>query len=165
MGVRSPFGYVDYEAQMGNLFRAIMTDLCATCHTNRDYEKGCQGCPAGTLLFACKAYILDAEERDKTFKLYASEEWQERKRQRGISEENIAKERQRDLAMAKEYQPESRALRAMKEAMRPLKPRPYIEHGGEPPLTLDIFKRYLGDYIAASRQHLEKQLGKQRGNS
>ena len=160
MGVHSPFEYVGYEGQMGDLFVSIMTTLCATCHTNRDYEQGCQGCPAGTLLFACKAYILDAEERDKTYTLYASKEWQDSKRQRGIAEKTIQKERERDLAMAQEYQPEGQALRAMKKAIRPLKPQPYMEHRGDaPPLTLDTFKRYLGDYIVARRQHLEKLFG------
>jgi hypothetical protein len=126
MGLHSPFGYVNYETQMANLFFHVLDKLCAHCHTNRDYQEGCRGCPAGNLVFECKEYILCAIESDKQFELYASEEWAKRA-VRKASPEGQAKDRE----MAQDYKPECDFLRAMKQKIKRITPHPlfYVRGG------------------------------------
>lgn len=121
MGLRSPFGYVDYEVPLSRLLIDIMDNLCAHCHTDRDYEKGCRGCPAGCFLYVVRDYILTAEESDKRFELYASDEWTQRANRKPSEEE-----RQKDLNMADDYRPECDILRSMKSKIKRLKPRPFF---------------------------------------
>lgn len=129
MGLHSPFNYVNYEVQMAELFIDILDKLCAHCHTNDDYEKGCHGCLAGALAFECKDYIITAEEEDKHFELYASEEWAKR-REANKMPIPTQEEREQDLTIAQRYKPKSEILRAMKRTIKSITPHPffYVRH-------------------------------------
>lgn len=126
MGIHSPFNYVGYEWQMPKLACDILELLCHPCHTNDDYENGCHGCPAGILFFACKEYVLEANEADKDFDLYASEKWQGKKSRRDSPEE-IAQWQK----MSAHYKPEAKAIRKLKRLFKKLEPKPYIQVGLE----------------------------------
>jgi hypothetical protein len=128
MGLHSPFGYVGYEWQMPKLACDILELLCQPCHTNQDYEKGCHGCPAGTLFFACKEYVLESAEEDKHFAKYASEEWQNKRGKHRDSPEGIAQWRR----MSEHYKPESIAIRKLKRLFKKLEPNPYMQDRGHP---------------------------------
>jgi len=129
MGLHSPFGYVGYEVQLAELFIDILDKLCAHCHTNDDYRRGCRECPAGNLALECRDYILNAVEEDKHHEFYLSEKWAKRKEEMGHpkpTEDDLA----RDQYFAGEYKPECEVLRAMKEKIKGITPHPffYVRH-------------------------------------
>ena len=64
MGLRSPFDYVGYEVACGETIIYLLDTFCHGCHTNEDYDDGCNGCPAGQLIYKCKDYLKDAYESD-----------------------------------------------------------------------------------------------------
>lgn len=132
MGLHSPFGYVDREVEMAELLIAVLNRLCKGCHTNADYDQGCRGCPAGGLFFACKEYILMAEEGDKHHAVYASEEHLQRQRERGLSEEQLQARREMALRLAADYEPECDAVRAMKAQLVEIESCPYLQRRHEP---------------------------------
>jgi hypothetical protein len=118
-----------YEVAMAELFIDILDKLCAHCHTNEDYRKGCRECPAGNLAFECRDYVLNAIEEDKHHELYLSKEWIKRKEEMGHprpTEEELTKERY----FVQEYKPECEVLRAMKKKIKGITPHPffYVRH-------------------------------------
>ena len=125
MGLHSPFGYVDYEVPMAELLIDILDKLCAHCHTNNDYCKGCAECPAGNLVFECKSYVLGAEEEDKHYELYTSAEWQN-KRKELYGKEDPPEEVERWRKLADKCRPESEVLRAMKRKVEGITPHPFF---------------------------------------
>lgn len=129
MGLHSPFGYVGYEVTFADILVNIIDKLCAHCHTNDDYRKGCRECPAGQLLSECKDYLLSYDESDKRFDLYASEEWAIRRKEPYNKEDP---RRQKDAEMAQDYKPECEVLRAMKAKLKRINPHPfYFVKGGK----------------------------------
>lgn len=154
MGLRSPFGYVNYEVQMSELFINILDKLCAHCHTNDDYgKKGCHGCPAGNLAFECRDYILTAVEEDTHYGLYASAEWQA-KRKKLYGKEDPPEEIERWRAMAEEHRGESEILRAMKAKAKQLAPHPffYVRHHRKYPYERP---KALSDFIELAEKFKE----------
>ena len=162
MGLHSPFSYVDYEVPLAELFIAILDKLCAHCHTNKDYERGCRGCPAGNLLYECKDYLLTAEESDKRFELYASDEWAKRRAENNLpvpSEE----ERARDLEMADAYRPECDTLRAMKARIKRITPHSFFyvrdsKRGHRRPKSLSEFVE-LAECLSKAREYRLRKWG------
>jgi hypothetical protein len=161
MGLRSPFDYVNYEVSMAELLVGILDKLCAHCHTNRDYQEGCRSCPAGVLAFACRDYILGAEESDKRFELYASDGWQaNRKEHYGHTDslDEIAKNRE----IAQDYKPECEVLRAMKQRIKGIQSHPffYVRHHRkypyERPKALSDFVGLLDRYRELRKSRLER---------
>ena len=156
MGLHSPFGYVDYEVPLAQLLISILDKLCAHCHTDKDYDNGCRGCPAGNLVFECKEYILSSGESDKRFELYASDEWAQRAVRKPSEEE-----RQKDLEMAEDYRPECDILRAMKSKIKRIKPHPFFYvHGGKGghrrPKVLNDFAELVDSYGKKREYRLRK---------
>jgi len=151
MGLHSPFGYVDYEVAMAELFIDILDKLCAHCHTNDDYSKGCHECSAGNLAFECRDYILTAEEEDKHHELYVSEEWLERRRELGYLEQT-EEERKRELKFAEEYKPECEVLRALKVKIEHITPHPffYVRHHQKYPYERP---KALADFIEMTEKY------------
>jgi len=138
MGLHSPFGYVNYEVPMAELFIDILDKLCAHCHTNDDYRRGCTNddyrrgcreCPAGNLAFECRDYILNAEEEDKHYDLYTSDEWQN-KRKEMYGKPDPPEEIEKWRKLADEHCAESNVLRAMKAKIKRITPHPffYVRH-------------------------------------
>ena len=162
MGLRAPFEYVGYEYKMAVLFHTVLDNLCAHCNTNRDYQEGCKSCPAGILIFACRDYILNAQEEDKHFELYTTEEWIAGHRARGYSEERIEAEKQRDLEAVADYKAESNILREIKQCIRGITPHPffYIQYskkrGYERPKRLVKFMNLMGQYRELMCERLRK---------
>jgi len=68
MGIHSPFGYVGYEKKFLKTFINLLDDFCSRCHTDRDFHKGCRGCPVGNLIYEAKEYLLNAYESDTFLK-------------------------------------------------------------------------------------------------
>jgi len=64
MGLHSPFGYVGYVYQFGTTIVDMLDRFCSECHTNRDYNEDCGGCPVGNLILSSKDYISDYYIRD-----------------------------------------------------------------------------------------------------
>ena len=123
MGLRAPFDYVGYDVQFAEIMLKLLDDLCGGCHTNRDYDKGCHGCPAGQLIYACRNYLLEAHESDKNYLLYASEEWQA-KRKELYGREDPPEERDQNRRMAVLVKPECDIIRAIKVAVALIEPHP-----------------------------------------
>ena len=132
MGLQSPFGYVGYETIMAELFTTLLGKLCAHCHTNDGYGEGCKECPAGNLIYECREYILSAEENDRRFEHYASDEWARIRIKNGMSPPT-EEERQMDLKYAQDYKAECEILRAMKRKIEEIEPHPlfYIKSADE----------------------------------
>jgi hypothetical protein len=126
MSLRAPFGYVGYEYKMAMLLATILDKLCSHCHTNDDYQDGCKSCPAGVLIFACREYVIDAQEEDRHHGLYASEEWLEKQRARGMSENAIQSAKAKELEFVADYTPECDVLREMKVCIKGIKPHPFF---------------------------------------
>lgn len=151
MGLHSPFGYVDYEVAFAELLITILDKLCAHCHTNQDYYNRCRGCPAGQLAFECRTYVLDAQEEDKHFELYTSEEWQAR-REKQYGHRDPPEEIESWRRMAEDYKPESEILRQMKKKVKELIPHPffYVRHHRrypyERPKSLEDFDMLVKEY-------------------
>jgi hypothetical protein len=135
MGLRSPFDYVGYEYKMAMLFITILDNLCSHCHTNTDYDDGCKGCPAGVSLFAYRDYVLNAQEEDKHHALYASDEWLEKQRARGLSEGLVQTARAKELDFVADYTPECEVLRKMKRCIKEITPHPlfYVQYSKSRP--------------------------------
>jgi len=159
MGLHSPFGYVNYEIPLAELFADCLDKLCAHCHTNEDYNAGCHGCPAGQLIYACREYILSAGESDKRFELYASDEWAGKQKQI-YGKENPPELRQKDREMAQDYKPECEILRAIKAKIRKITPHPFFYVRGKGrhrrPKALKDFKVLVAEY----RRLYNERLGK-----
>lgn len=130
MGIHSPFDYVGYEWQMPKLACDILELLCHYCHTNRDYDEGCHGCPAGIMFFACKDYVLEAQEEDKHYHHYTTKDWLD-KREKMYGKRDLPEEVARWQAMADYHKPEAEAIRRLKRLFKDLEPRPYWENRGE----------------------------------
>ena len=129
MGLHSPFDYIGYEDKMAELFIGILDKLCAHCHTNRDYEKGCPECPAGHLAFACRDYIITAIEEDRHHGLYISGDWLEGRRKLGYPEQT-EEQKGIELRFVEDYKPECEILRALKHKIKAITPHPffYVRH-------------------------------------
>ena len=135
MGLRPPFGYVGYEHKMAMAFVNVLDNFCSYCHTNKDYENGCRGCPAGRFVFACREYILSLQEEDRYHAECASDTALDKSRQRGLSEEAIQSMKAMELEVAASYAPECDVLRQMKQCIKGIIPHPlfYVRHNKRPP--------------------------------
>jgi len=150
MGIHSPFGYVGYITPMGKSIVDMLERFCGHCHTDDDYDKGCRGCPVGNFIYEARDYILTASEEDKHYALYASDEWQERRKANGRPEETV-EQREKWAKLAKKCKPESIALRGMKKELKHIGPYPFF-YGqwrwdsirNKDPLAK--FREYLKDY-------------------
>jgi len=123
MGLRSPFGYVGYETTMAELMIMLLEKLCGGCHTDKDYEEGCRQCPAGQLIYEFRDYLLDSNEADKRYAMYASDEWQA-KRKEMHGHEDSPEEKDRWIALAKSCKPEFDIIRKIKKEVKHIEPHP-----------------------------------------
>ena len=160
MGLHSPFGYVNYEVPLSELFIDCLDKLCAHCHTNDDYEQKCRGCPAGQLIFECRDYILSSDESDKRFLLYVSDEWA-KKRREIYGKEDPPEVRQKDSEMAEDYRPECDVLRAMKVKIKRIAPHPFFyvrggSRGYRRPKILSDFVELVANYKGLRDKRLAK---------
>jgi len=161
MGLRAPFGYVDYEYTMAVLFHTILDRLCAHCNTNDDYQEGCKSCPAGVLIFACRDYILTAGESDKHHELYISEEWLSKRRKLGYPEQT-EEEKKSELRFISDYQPECDLLRDMKRVIKGITPHPFFyvkyseKRGYERPKRLQRFMELVGKFREAQLERSQR---------
>lgn len=150
MGLHAPFSYVGYVPSMAQTIIDMLERFCGHCHTDSDYNKGCRGCPIGCYIYEARDYIATMQEEDKHFALYASDEWQERRKANNKPEE-IKEERARWTALSKLCKPESIALRGLKRELRNVEPHPFFygrwicdsKRNKDP---LSKFKEYLKDY-------------------
>jgi hypothetical protein len=125
MGLHSPFGYVGYEVQFGEIMIKLLDDLCGCCHTNDDYPKGCAECPGGQLIFRCKEYLSGMDEPDKCYRLYASAKWQA-KREKMYGHKDPPEEIEKDRKMARMLKPEGDVIRAIKAEVAKIEPHPFF---------------------------------------
>ena len=154
MGLHSPFGYVGYTVSTGQIMIDLLDKLCADCHTNDDYRRGCRECPAGQLIYECRDYIKTCGEDDKRFELYASEEWE---RRRGVP--TPIEEKNKDREMAQDYKPECDKLREMQRLIISITPRPFFWGGRgerERPQRLIRFNVLLNEYADLVNTRLSK---------
>lgn len=159
MGLHSPFGYVGYVESMAQTIIDMLERFCGHCHTEDDYQKGCYGCPIGNCIYEAKDYITEAEEEDKHYALYASNEWQERRRNNNRPEET-QEERDKWGRLSKACKPESIALRGLKRALKTISPHPFyygqwMWDSKRNPDPLAKFKEYLEDYKFHSKRMYE----------
>lgn len=123
MGLRSPFDYSGYEVPMAEIMIALLEKLCSACHTNDDYRRGCKGCPAGQLIYRTRKYLLGIDESDKRYIMYASDEWQA-KRKESYNQEDSQEERDKWLALAEACKPECNIIRRIKKELAGIEPHP-----------------------------------------
>lgn len=123
MGLHSPFGYCGYEVPMAKLMIELLEKLCSGCHTNDDYARGCKGCPAGQLIYKFHRYLLEVNESDKQYIMYASDEWQT-KRKETYGHEDSQEERDKWLALAESCKPECDIIRKIKKELGKIEPHP-----------------------------------------
>lgn len=128
MGLRSPFGYVNYEVSMAELMIDMLDKLCIGCHDpQRDWgDKGCYACPAGVFIFEAKSYLENLDEADKRFEMYAGigkegQEWIEKRKKLYGKEDSPEKCRQW-RRMATLYKQESNAIRKVKAFVKDIEP-------------------------------------------
>lgn len=156
MGLRAPFGYVNYEVTFGRLLVKLLDELCSHCHTNDDYEKGCRGCPAGNLIYEIKEYLQYYDESDKRFELYASDEWEQRSG-RATSDE----QKQKELQIAEDYRPECDVLRQIKPIVKRIRPKPFYFVRGKSayrrPKVLNDFALLIEEYAVKRASHFAKR--------
>ena len=162
MGLRAPFGYVGYEYKMAELFCTVLNSLCSHCNTNDDYQDGCASCPAGTLILACRDYVLTATEEDKHHAHYASEEWLAKYRERGESEGSIQEKKEGELRFVADYEPECNLLRQMKRCIKGILPHPFFyvkyneRRGYERPKRLGRFMDLAEKYRELELERLQR---------
>ena len=130
MGIHSPFDYIGFEWQMPKLACDILELVCQLCHTSRDYEKGCRSCPSGIMFFACKGYVLKAQEEDKHYHHYTTKGWLD-KREKIYRKRDSQEEIARWQEMSDYHKPEAKAIRRLKRLFKDLEPHPYLENRGE----------------------------------
>lgn len=121
MGLHSPFGYVGYGVQFGEIMIKLLTDLCGGCHTDEDYIGGCKECSAGRLIYECREYLLSIDEPDKRYEMYASEKWQAKRESlygHRDSPESIAENKR----LAELTKPEGKLIRAIKAEVKKIEP-------------------------------------------
>jgi hypothetical protein len=123
MGLRSPFDYSGYEVTMAEVLINLLEKFCSGCHTNEDYRRHCKGCPAGQLIYRCRKYLLEIDEVDNRYAMYASDEWQA-KRKEAYDHEDSQEQRQEWLSLSKACQPECDIIRAIKEELIMIEPHP-----------------------------------------
>lgn len=160
MGLHAPFGYVGYEWQMPTLACDTLELLCQGCHTNQDYQNGCHGCPAGVFFYACKEYVMEAQEEDKHYHRYTTKDWLD-SREKMYGYRDSPKEIARWQKLADYHKPEARAIRKLKRLFKKLEPCPYWQQRGED-VKFDFTEHRKA--IAAIKAFKEKMMGEIRAS-